>query len=95
VIAVDATVEWRQGSPDYSYTNQFLVQERQCNHAEGSLNAIADNLVRNFEMEATHKMNPQQWLSVVTDKFRMSTNGGQQYRTHLGSFSVLRRAPKS
>ncbi|SRR5579883_148265 len=79
VIAEDAAVEWRSGRPDYSYTNQFLQQERQCNHAEGSLNAIAHNLVRTFEMEATHKVNPQQWLSVVTDKFRMSTNGGKQY----------------
>lgn len=79
VIAVDAEVEWREGRPDYSHTNQFREAERQCNHAEGSLNAIAHNLVRTFEMEATHKINPQQWLSVVTDKFRMSTNGGKQY----------------
>lgn len=79
VIAVDATVEWREVRPDYSHTNQFREAERQCNHAEGSLNALAHNLVRTFEMEATHKINPQQWLSVVTEKFRMSTNGGKQY----------------
>ena len=80
VIAVGvATVEWREVRPDYSHTNQFREAERQCNHAEGSLNALAHNLVRTFEMEATHKINPQQWLSVVTEKFRMSTNGGKQY----------------
>jgi hypothetical protein len=79
VIAEDAEVEWRTERPDYSYIEEFGKQERQCNHAEGSLNAIAHNLVRTFEMEATHKTNPQQWLSVVSDKFRMSTNGGQQY----------------
>jgi predicted ester cyclase len=79
VIAVDTSVEWREGRPDYSDTNHFRSQERQCNHTEGSLNAIASNLVRTFEMEATHKINPQQWLSVVTEKFRMSTNGGKQY----------------
>ena len=79
VITADAGVEWREGRPDYSHTNQFLEQERQCNHAEGSLNAIAHNLVRTFEMEATHKTNAQQWISVVSDKFRMSTNGGKQY----------------
>ncbi|MEQ9484651.1 ester cyclase [Coleofasciculus sp. F4-SAH-05] len=32
-----------------------------------------------FEMEASHKTNPQQWLSIVTDKFRMSSNGGPEY----------------
>ena len=30
-------------------------------------------------MEGSFKTNPQQWLSVVTDKFRMSTNGGKEY----------------
>ena len=79
VIAEDTEVTWRSQRPDYSYINQFRKQQSQCNHAEGSLNAIAHNLVRTFEMEATHKTNPQQWLSVVSDKFFMSTNGGKQY----------------
>ena len=80
VLANDAGVEWREKKrPDYSHTNQFLEQERKHNHAEGSLNAIAHNLVRTFEMEASFKTNPQQWISIVTDKFRMSSNGGQEY----------------
>ena len=36
-------------------------------------------LVRTFEMEASFKINLQQWISVVADKFRMSTNGGKEY----------------
>ena len=80
VIKNDQGVEWRDGKrPDYSMTNSFLEKEKQCNHAEGSLNAIAHNLVRTFEMEASFKTNPKQWLSVVEDKFRMSTNGGKEY----------------
>ena len=80
VLKNDDGVEWRDGKrPDYSMTNAFLEKEKQCNHAEGSLNAIAYNLVRTFEMEASFKTNPQQWLSVVADKFRMSSNGGTEY----------------
>lgn len=80
VIKHDEKVEWRDGKrPDYSHTNAFLENERKCSHAEGTLNAIAHNLVRAFEMEASFKTNPQQWLSVVVDKFRMSTNGGKEY----------------
>ncbi len=80
VLKQDEGVEWRDGNrPDYSHTNAFSAEERQCNHAEGSLNAIAHNLVRTFEMEASFKTNPQQWISVVTDKFRMITNGRQEY----------------
>lgn len=80
VIANDEGVKWRDDQrPDYSYTNQFLKTESQFNHLEGSLEAIVENLVRTFEMEASHKSNPQQWLSIVTDKFRMSSNGGSFY----------------
>ncbi|MFB2898814.1 SnoaL-like polyketide cyclase [Aerosakkonemataceae cyanobacterium BLCC-F50] len=80
VLKHDDGVEWRYGErPDYSHTKAFLEQERKTNHAEGTLNAIAHNLVKTFEMEATFKTSPQQWISVVTDKFRMSTNGGKEY----------------
>ncbi|WP_267384021.1 ester cyclase [Cyanobacterium sp. uoEpiScrs1] len=80
VIANDEGVEWRDGKrPDYSHTEQFLKAESQFEHPKGSLEAIVENLVRTFEMEASHKTNPEQWLSIVTDKFRMSSNGGQFY----------------
>lgn len=80
VLKHDEGVEWRDGKrPDYSMTNAFREKEKQSHHAEGSLNAIAENLVKTFEMEASFKTNPQQWISVVTDKFRMSTNGGKEY----------------
>ncbi|BAY37513.1 hypothetical protein NIES2111_18520 [Nostoc sp. NIES-2111] len=80
VIAHDSNVEWRyQEPPDYSRTNQYLKQESKYNHLEGSLEAIVQNLVRAFEMEASFKTNPQQWVSIVADKFRMTTNGGTAY----------------
>ncbi|MDM9382720.1 ester cyclase [Chlorogloeopsis sp. ULAP01] len=80
VLANDEGVDWREGQrPDYTYTNQFLHKESQYQHPEGSLEAIAQNLVRTFEMEASHKSNPQQWLSIVSDRFKMSSNGGAQY----------------
>lgn len=94
VIANDAGVEWRNGEqPDYSHTDKFLKQESKYNHQEGSLEAIAQNLVRTFEMEASHKANPQQWISIVTDKFRMSTNGGRPYTAaeiaEIGTYNVF------
>ena len=80
VLTHDQGVAWREGNkPDYSYTNEFLHKESKFNHPEGSLEAIAQNLVRTFEMEASYKLNPQQWISIVADKFRMSSNGGQKY----------------
>lgn len=80
VLKHDDGVEWRnQERPDYSRTNGFLEKERKFNHAEGTLNAIAHNLVKTFEMEASFKSKPQQWISIVEGKFKMSTNGGREY----------------
>lgn len=80
VIASEPDVEWREGHhPDYSQTNKFLKEGSLYHHPEGSLEAITQNLVRTFEMEASYKSNPQQWLSIVADKFRMQTNGGPTY----------------
>ncbi|MDJ0619137.1 MAG: SnoaL-like polyketide cyclase [Calothrix sp. MO_192.B10] len=75
-----ANIEWRNGNaPDYSRSKQNLAQESLYNHLEGSLESIVQNLVRTFEMEVSFKTNPQQWLSVVNDKFRVSTNGGKDF----------------
>ena len=80
VLSNDEGVEWRNGErPDYSHTDQFLHQESKYKHPTDSLEAIVQNLVRTFEMEASHKVNPQQWLSIVADKFQMSSNGGPIY----------------
>ena len=80
VIEHGTDVEWRyQYPPDYSRTNENLVKESTQRHLEGSLEAIVQNLVRTFEMEISFKSNPQQWLSLVNDLFRVSTNGGVEY----------------
>ena len=80
VIEQSVDAQWRDSiPPDYTRTNNFLKQESQYNHLEGSLEGIVQNLVRAFEMEASFKTNPQQWVSIVNEKFRMSTNGGPAY----------------
>jgi hypothetical protein len=81
VIEYSKHAEWRyQTSPDYTRSKENLAKESKCQHVEGSLEAIVQNLVRTFEMEVSFKSNPQQWLSVVKDKFRVSTNGGQEFK---------------
>lgn len=80
VLKNDQGVQWRNNErPDYSMTNAHMAEEKKYHYDAGSLEAIAYNLVRTFEMEASFKTNPQQWISVVVDKFKMSTNGGKEY----------------
>ena len=80
VISVSIDNEWRGGNaPDYSESNLGLATESLIHHPVGSLEAIVENLVRAFELEASFKTNTQEWLSVVNEKFRMSSNGGQEF----------------
>ena len=80
VLKQSQNIEWRYGKfPDYARSDENLARESIKNHAEGSLEAIVQNLVRTFDVEANFKINPQQWISVVNEQFRMSTNGGPSY----------------
>jgi hypothetical protein len=80
VIAESSDALWRYDAPpDYSRSNENLAKESTKNHLEGTLEAIVQNLVRTFEMEVSFKTDPQQWLSVVNDQFRISTNGGDEF----------------
>ncbi|CCH65931.1 putative pathogenesis related protein [Richelia intracellularis HM01] len=80
VYSKQANIEWRNGTPpDYSRSKENLAHESLYNHVEGSLEAIVQNLVRTFEMEVSFKSNPQQWLSVINEQFRVSTNGGREF----------------
>ena len=80
VLAIDEGAQWRGVThPDYCHTNQFGEKESKDRHGQGTLNAIAHNLVKTCEMKASHTINLQQWLSLVPEKFPMSSNGGPEY----------------
>lgn len=80
VLQYSNNIQWRYGEkPDYTRSNENLAKQSTHNHPENSLAALVQNLVRTFDIEANFKTNPQQWISVVQDKFRMSTNGSPAY----------------
>ena len=54
--------KWRYGSkPDYTLADYQFLQGKTQNHAEGSLEKIVEDLVKTWEMEATHKPNVNEW----------------------------------
>ncbi|SCU97306.1 LAME_0F19240g1_1 [Lachancea meyersii CBS 8951] len=79
VIAVTPESAWRHGKPNYGITNKRLAEQRIKHFEPGSLEETVANLVRVFEMEATHKANPADWISVDPEVFRMTVNGSQEY----------------
>lgn len=99
ILALDNnSSSWRYGNkPDYTKSEERLAGRSQYNHTEGSLAAIAQNVVRVFEMEASFKENPEEWLSIVQDKFVMQTNNGTKYTAQeiakVGTYNTF--LPKS
>uniref|UniRef100_A0A7S2YSQ3 Pathogen-related protein n=1 Tax=Entomoneis paludosa TaxID=265537 RepID=A0A7S2YSQ3_9STRA len=90
----DPDIQWRfGGKPDYTVTNLLFLKERSKIHPEGSLELIVENLVKTWEMERSHKTDPNQHQSVDTEKFQITANGGKTYNNieanKVGNYNVL------
>lgn len=85
--------DWRKGVPDYHLSHIVMPEQRTTSHAPGSLEAIVESLVQVFEMEVSHKKDPQTWVSMAVDRFRTNINGGPwasaQDIADQGSYNVL------
>ena len=55
----DPSIEWRKSRPNYDKANAKYLAERSRHHLEGSLEKVVENLVKTWEMESTHKINPK------------------------------------
>jgi len=69
-------VKWRFGLPDYTRVNKAYFAGRTKAHPEGSLEAVVQKLVKNWEVESHHIKDPAQWKTMDVSKFKISVNGG-------------------
>ncbi|KAF7562529.1 hypothetical protein G7046_g1610 [Stylonectria norvegica] len=68
---------WRFGrKPDYSKARKAYEETKEMNHAAGSLHQLVENLVKNWEIEASYKPQSEEWRTVDSTKYRFSVNGG-------------------
>ena len=87
-------VEWRFGGPpDYTIANYAYLKGKTKNHAPGSLEMIVENLVKTWEMERSHKLDPNKHRSVDPKTFHISANGGKKFNNDeankIGNYNVL------
>ncbi|CAJ1335869.1 unnamed protein product [Effrenium voratum] len=87
-------VEWRFGGPpDYTIANLFFLKGKTKNHGAGSLEMIVENLVKTWEMERSHKLDPNKHMSVDPQRFHISANGGAKFdndgANKIGNYNVL------
>lgn len=75
----DPSINWRGGrKPDYTIANLQYFLGKTKNHKSGSLEMIVENMVKKWEMEATHKLF-HEWETVNHSKYTVQANGGKEF----------------
>ncbi|KAF2839769.1 hypothetical protein M501DRAFT_932858 [Patellaria atrata CBS 101060] len=76
-VLKDSDAKWRYGrAPDYSKTRDVFAKTKRMDHAAGSLPQLVENLVKNWEVEASFKPVLSDWRTVDHDKYTFAINGG-------------------
>ena len=98
-----------QNAPDYSNTRKFWAAGKHINlsmciyidngigkhknHSAGSLENLVENLVKNWEIEASFKTDVQEWRTIDAESYTFSVNGGPaQDAAHMlkvGTYSAI------
>ena len=73
-------IKWREGRPDYTKNNIKYLRERTQNHASGSIEETVQNLVKTWEMEASHKLDLKDWKTIDPENYLISANGCQRFK---------------
>ena len=68
---------WRYGKPDYARVNKTYFNHRSMAHHEGSLEALVQKIVKNWQVEADHIAAP--WPK---NSPRHDAKGGAQLEDH-------------
>ncbi|KAK4510732.1 uncharacterized protein ATC70_005165 [Mucor velutinosus] len=90
----DKDHEWRYNRiPDYNKVNAAYELEKTCTHAEGSLEWLVSNLVKNWEKEMSYKLRADQIRTIDASKYRFSVNGKEWHNAEemlkLGTYNAL------
>ena len=63
------------------------------NHAPGSLESLVENLVKNWEIEASHKMKLDEWRTIDQSKHTFAINGGPpqdgEHMLKVGTYNAI------
>ncbi|GAM29178.1 hypothetical protein SAMD00019534_123540 [Acytostelium subglobosum LB1] len=74
----DEGVKWRHGeAPVYTKANTLYDEQRTNVHATDSLEHLVENLVKNWEKEASFKIDAADWRTIDHKVYKFSTNGGE------------------
>ncbi|RDW84443.1 hypothetical protein BP6252_02033 [Coleophoma cylindrospora] len=77
-VLKDDSASWRyKRAPDYTNTRKVYEETRKMNHQAGSLPNLVENLVKNWEVEASFKTDINDWRTIDKPNYTFSINGGR------------------
>ncbi|KAI1504929.1 hypothetical protein F5X99DRAFT_331372 [Biscogniauxia marginata] len=90
----DSEAEWRYSRPpDYTRTRKYFAETRRYNHKAGSLEALIENLVKNWEIEASFKTRLADWRTVDVSQYTFAINGldpcSAEYMLRVGTYNAI------
>lgn len=89
----DGLIEWRHSKPNYNLANLAFMMGKCKKHVENSLEMIVQNAVKTWEMEASHKVNTDQWQTIVHEKYSVQANNKKIFKLEeaaaRGNYNVL------
>ncbi|OCK80062.1 hypothetical protein K432DRAFT_426015 [Lepidopterella palustris CBS 459.81] len=90
----DSSVSWRHGkAPDYSNTRKIFSETKEMNHVSGSLPDLVENLVKNWEVEASFKPDLSDWRTVDRNNYSFAINGGPaqdaEHMLKVGTYNAI------
>ncbi|KAK0716867.1 hypothetical protein B0T26DRAFT_675278 [Lasiosphaeria miniovina] len=93
-VLKDTDVKWRYGqAPDYSKTRKMWDETKKSNHTAGSLPDLVEKLVKNWEVEASHKTDLADWRTIDKAKYVFSVNGGPdqtgEHMLKVGTYNAI------
>jgi hypothetical protein len=85
---------WRYGrAPDYSNTRKVYEQTKTKNHKDATLPSLVENLVKNWEIEASFKSNINDWRTIDRPNYTFSINGGPpqsaEHMLKVGTYNAI------
>ncbi|KAH9484832.1 Pathogen-related protein [Psilocybe cubensis] len=85
---------WRyKTAPDYTATNANFETGKSTSWAPSSLEFLVQNLVKNWEKEASYKTDPKEWRTISQEKYAFHLNGGPALDANdmlrLGTYNAL------
>lgn len=92
------TAQWRFGqAPDYSKTRSEWEQTKTTTHSATSLPSLVQNLVKNWEIEASFKSDIADWRTIDRPRYSFAINGGApqsaEHMLQVGTYNAIISAP--